>query len=193
MKYVAVDFETTGLDPKKDQVLMGSFVVEDSSNPLPLDQLPHLTFFVKHDRYEGSAFALEMNAWILYELSRELKDRKYPSIPIFNHNGWAYEAAMFLSNQLPNQYKEGKIVAAGAQVGSFDMQFMPEALRAVFHYRKISPSSMYLDWEKEAPESTGKLLQGFGITEQPRQHSAYACSLSTIELLRQSYQNKEEE
>jgi DNA polymerase III epsilon subunit-like protein len=61
MKYVSVDIETTGLDPEKCDVLSIGAVIEDTNNPLPLDQLPSFHVAIKRENISGSMFAINMN------------------------------------------------------------------------------------------------------------------------------------
>lgn len=69
MKYVSIDIETTGLNPEKCQVLQIGAVIEDTSNPLPFEELPKFNCIVEHDDYLGQPTALKMNSWIFEILS----------------------------------------------------------------------------------------------------------------------------
>ena len=61
MKYVSIDIETTGLDPEKCEILSIGAVIEDTNNPLPLDQLPSFHVAIKRENITGSMFAINMN------------------------------------------------------------------------------------------------------------------------------------
>lgn len=61
MKYVSIDIETTGLDPEKCDILSIGAVIEDTNNPLPLDQLPSFHVAIKRENISGSMFAINMN------------------------------------------------------------------------------------------------------------------------------------
>jgi oligoribonuclease len=61
MRYVSIDIETTGLDPEKCDVLSIGAVIEDTNNPLPLDQLPSFHVAIKRENISGSLFAINMN------------------------------------------------------------------------------------------------------------------------------------
>lgn len=61
MKYVSIDIETTGLDPEKCEILSIGAVIEDTNNPLPLDQLPSFHVAIKRENISGSLFAINMN------------------------------------------------------------------------------------------------------------------------------------
>ena len=61
MKYVSIDIETTGLDLEKCEILSIGAVIEDTNNPLPLDQLPKFHVAIKRENITGSMFAINMN------------------------------------------------------------------------------------------------------------------------------------
>lgn len=61
MKYVSIDIETTGLDPEKCDILSIGAVIEDTDNPLHLDQLPSFHVAIKRENISGSMFAINMN------------------------------------------------------------------------------------------------------------------------------------
>ena len=61
MKYVSIDIETTGLDTEKCEILSIGAVIEDTNNPLPLDQLPSFHVAIKRENITGSMFAINMN------------------------------------------------------------------------------------------------------------------------------------
>ena len=123
MKYVSIDIETTGLDTKNDQILMVAMIVEDTENKLPREELPTFSCLVMHSdegaeqRYEGSPFALWLNAWIFEALAKN-DESKYK---IYSQTAWHGPALNFLNQHFGPQ----KVVAAGKNVGSFDLQFFP--------------------------------------------------------------------
>ena len=49
MKYLSIDTETTGLSAKDHQLLEVSFILEDTNDIKPLDELPHLTLRIEYD------------------------------------------------------------------------------------------------------------------------------------------------
>jgi oligoribonuclease len=69
MKYVSIDIETTGLDPEKCDILSIGAVIEDASNPLPLDQLPSFHVAIKRENITGSMFAINMNRDLIQIMS----------------------------------------------------------------------------------------------------------------------------
>ena len=65
MKYVSIDIETTGLDPENHQILTIGAVIEDSNNPLPMDELPSIHIAILRPQIVGSPFAINMNKDII--------------------------------------------------------------------------------------------------------------------------------
>jgi hypothetical protein len=80
MKYVVIDIETTGVDPENNQILEFGAVIEDSANPLPIEEIPKFKCVILHDSYNGSAFAINLNRRIFdilaqFEGAKNHKDR----------------------------------------------------------------------------------------------------------------------
>lgn len=90
MVYVAIDCETSGLNPEKCQVLSIGAVVEDTNNLLPLEELPTFHCAILHNEIHGEPFALNMNKDLLSkiveyqtakgEAAKEAVEKKYNMI-----------------------------------------------------------------------------------------------------------------
>jgi oligoribonuclease len=65
MKYVSIDIETTGLDRDLCSILSIGAVIEDTSNPLPIDELPRFHVAIKRNGFYGEPTALTMNAGLI--------------------------------------------------------------------------------------------------------------------------------
>lgn len=179
MKYVSVDVETTGLDPERDQLLQLAMVVEDTSNIQPIEELPAFCAYVKHERVQGDAFALAMNARHLDFISGRVTPSPYPVLDFKQWlRGFVREAHFFLDKHIG---ADTKAVAAGKNFGSFDRNFLPPELRARFHHRCIDPGSVFIDWDKATPPSLDTLLG------RPVEHDALADARAVIEVLRRGY------
>ena len=74
MKFCVIDCETTGI-PGKDgniedlQIIEFGAVIEDTSNILPLADVPKYNRIIRHEQYTGGAFAINMNARIFQILA----------------------------------------------------------------------------------------------------------------------------
>lgn len=148
MKYVSLDLETTSLIPNPENILQVSMVVEDTSKPeVPVEDLPHLTFFVKRDVIIGEAYALAMNSWILDILSGRTVPEKAPLI--YKNNAWVSVARDFLDEHFGGK----RATLAGKNVASFDLQFLPKEIKDKFKHKVLDPGTLYINWEtdKESP------------------------------------------
>lgn len=181
MKYVSLDLETTCLVPDPHHILMVSMVVEDTKNIKPLEELPHLTFFVDNGTLiTGSPFALQMNAWILKLLADKHKPALYP---IYDRHIWPGVVLQFLNTH----FGSSKVVAAGKNVAGFDLQFLPMEIKDRFVHRVLDPANMFVDWETDEVPPDMKLCMERAKIVGEVSHSAYYDALDVIRLLRTQY------
>jgi oligoribonuclease (3'-5' exoribonuclease) len=129
--FIAIDLETTGLDPQRDQILqIGAVAYGGYGEPAEFNT------YVRHERYEGDAFALQMNAEILRKLAD--KEARIPD---------AKSALMSLSCFLDRYCgTQATPHPVGFNVGPFDMAFIRAAWpcdRWPFHHRCIELGSLY--------------------------------------------------
>ena len=138
MKYISFDLETTGLVRDPNNILQIAAVVEDTDNPeVPVEELPYFTCFVKHESYTGSAFALNLNAWILGHICNPTTS-PYPIYPL--------EQALEELKVFIDAHFEKPPFMAGVNAGIFDYQFLPPYAQAWFKRRLIEAGSVMLDW-----------------------------------------------
>jgi oligoribonuclease (3'-5' exoribonuclease) len=181
MKYCSIDTETSGLNPSNCQILMASFIVEDSNNLLPLEELPHLTFFINHGVVEGGPYALAMNSWILDIIAGRKPNTN--NIPIFAPINWEEKVQEFLTKHFGTE----KITVAGKNLGTFDLQFLSKNLRSRFSHRLIDPSMLFTNFKTDSkPLSLDECKKRAGI-EGVVSHSAYDDALDIIKVLRTKY------
>jgi DNA polymerase III alpha subunit (gram-positive type) len=55
MLYCSLDIETTGLNPKTCDIIQFAAVLDDLSNPQPLEKLPRFNTFFTKSTYQGYA------------------------------------------------------------------------------------------------------------------------------------------
>jgi oligoribonuclease (3'-5' exoribonuclease) len=180
MKYIALDLETTCINPKQpENIIMASLVYEDTNlKQLPkVEDLPHLTCFVKQEEYCGEAQALAMNAWILDILARD-DESKYPILTL---DQFTSRAIAFI-----NHHFNRKAVVAGKNVVGFDMQFLPDVLQAKFASRAIDTGSVFIDWSRAYPPSSEELKTMLDIPGEVS-HDSYKDNIDTILALRTTY------
>ena len=135
MKLLAFDLETTGLIPHLDQILQIGAVVFDHEDVMtPVEKLPHFVTDVRHDRYHGSAFALQMNHEILM---RTATNRNTPT-----KSGALTMLSRFIANHFPrDEYKRGPH-PVGFNVAAFDVAFVKAAGYDLFSHRPVELGSL---------------------------------------------------
>ena len=180
MKYISIDLETTGLIPAPENILMVSMVAEDTKNIRPLKDLPNFTCLVDVGEVKGSAYALGLNGWILDYISG--RNKNVCPYVIYNAVDWIPKACEFIV-----QHSEGKAIAAGKNVASFDMKFLPKEITMRFHHRVIDPGPIFIDWENDSvPPDLGQCKDRVGLAG-PITHDAYEDALEVIAVLRTKY------
>lgn len=184
MKYVAIDIETTGLNPKKCQIIEFGAVVDDLRVQAPLDQLPKFQTYIRHSFYSGDAYALHLNADIFYKISRGEGDIANPEELFGMFYNFLTKEGGYETNKPP------KINVAGKNFGSFDKNFLdclPNRDWVKFHHRSIDPGNLYFDpiIDDELP-SLGKCLDRAGLPSEVS-HKALEDALQVVKLVRKKY------
>lgn len=151
MKYISIDTETTGLDPECCNVIEFAAIIEDTDNPLPLDQLPKFHVFLEHKEYTGSAYAISMHQRIW----DGLKDLKNSPVKVIGAATLAREFSNFLvENGIGKLTEFGghtptTITVAGKNFGTFDLQFLKKSYKweeyIKVRHRIIDPALLYLN------------------------------------------------
>ena len=142
MKILALDTETTGLNPARDQIIQLSAVLFDSGDlTTPVNDLPFFDTLIKHDKYHGSAFALQMNSKILLKLATEPHPSKREALALFS---------TFLAKNKCN-----KATLLGFNVAAFDRAFLEHTSnkKLAFHHRPLELGSMFAKQETGAANS----------------------------------------
>lgn len=195
MKYVSVDIETTGTNPELHKIIEFGAVIEDTLNPLPLEELPKFHYVIKseNNQYNGEAFAIFLNQRVWKILAGQDQDNL---IPIISEKDLPYLFNLFLKNNgYETKHGSNQIVfhAAGKCFATFDKLFL-EALPNWSKFlqitrRVIDPGILFVDWEKDdgLPNlETCKLRAG--LEETQISHIAEEDALDVIKVLRTTYQ-----
>jgi oligoribonuclease (3'-5' exoribonuclease) len=187
MKYISIDIETTGPEPKYDQILQIAAVVEDTDNPwVPVTKLPTWECLIRYDRYHGNGTALGMNIEIIRALSEtqrfhspiRLRGR---DIQVFEDN---HNARLELKKFLLGNSENDRAIVAGKNAAGFDLQFLGPVIRNVCYHRVIDPGSVALgshpnDWWNGPPPSQAQLVPDHAVS-----HDALDDALDVIVILR---------
>jgi len=130
MRIVAFDLETTGVDPQKDQILeIGAVCFETNTG----ETLGEFETLVSHERYIGSAYALQMNQALLKRLARGQGVSERRAIQGLNDAlfDWGFSL-------------EHKAVPVGFNVGSFDIAFYNKSCKATGELSRFSHGAIEL-------------------------------------------------
>lgn len=200
MKYVAIDIETTGIDPVKDKILSLSLVIEDTSNIKPLYHLPYLNIVIPHKRIEGDIYALNMNK----DLIKMINDyNSSESSLLANKISNTYDVCFrkevevvntvksFLEDYIDRDSDILKFNIAGKNVADFDWKFL-ERLPYwnnffSYHRRVLDPTVLFADWkEDKVLPNLQTCLERAGF-DKTVSHTSYEDALDVIRLLRTQY------
>lgn len=176
--YVSIDLETTGLNPESCQILEIGLVVDDWVSPI--EELPTLRLLVEHKRIVGEPFALQMNQKILHSLA--VKDASLNYVKAEN----ACEVMAHWLDKVGINPK--KIVAAGKNFASFDLQFLKRLPyfddNLIFHHRSYDPAMWFMDFaEDELPPAMSTCMKRACI-EGEVTHSAVEDAIVVVKLMR---------
>jgi len=147
MKLVAFDLETTGTNPQTDQVLQIGMALFESTTGEVLDEFELL---VRHDRYEGDPFALQMNAKLLRRLSEPGAGVPWRVEHLVNYgeSHTSYPALRKVSDRLvkwgfnnPINPTGEQACAVGFNVGKFDLAF---GFQKLFSRRSIELGTLLM-------------------------------------------------
>lgn len=182
MKYLSIDIETTGLDPVEHKIIEFGCLIEDTTKPqIPVSELPHYGCIIRQSCV-GNPEALAMNSEI-FEMMAD----------------WGVSQGAFLRdfmlwckmNEVPKD-SEGRyrIVAAGKNFGSFDLQFLNNmpGFKSIFNisHRALDPSILYIQPTDEELPSLQTCLDRAGIAKTVT-HNALGDASDVIHLLRLKY------
>lgn len=193
MIYCSIDIETTGLDNKKCDVVQFAAVLDDLSNPQPLNKLPTFAAYITADSYCGEPYALSMHPAIFRKIADAKKNKTE-----FDEDGshfmtidnLPYAFRNFLTkNNVPENPKTSAISLniAGKNAAMFDLPFMKEKVtnwqNVWFKHRVLDPAILYYEpGDKELPDSK-KCMERAGIAGEVA-HTALEDALAVVKLIR---------
>lgn len=155
---VALDLETTGLDPQKDQILQIGMVLFD---PITGELLEECETLVRHARYCGDPYALAMNADLLKRLASDDDD-------IVTVRG----LGLYIQRRL-TIWGVTKPTAVGFNVASFDIAFLKAAGCDLFHHRAVDLGTLLMRPGRIVPVSSIEAVKLLG-KDREVEHTALA-------------------
>ena len=133
MQILAIDIETTGMNPDTNQIIEVGLVFFNTFTK----ERNAVSWMIAHETYVGDAFALAMNQRIFNELKNPTESKEF----IISYKFLAEYIEIFLKDvPLP-------VVLAGKNVAGFDLQFfsrIPGFKSGWFHHRVLDIGSLYL-------------------------------------------------
>lgn len=201
MKYLSIDIETTGLDPKTCQTLQIGIIIEDTENPLSFSEIPKLNLILRHSTLSGSIKALAMNSSLIqaiddyndFKHERSLLSSKMNNAKFIEPS----EASLTIENfLLANGFRfngSSRLIfnAAGKNFGTFDKCFLEELpewnSRFQVRNRVIDPAILYVDWKNDLSlPSLSQCKERAGLAEEVS-HDAIEDAWDVICTLRKFY------
>lgn len=185
MRFLSIDLETTGLDPRYDEIIQFGCVLDEIGNSVPVSELPSFAAYIDRKRWNGQAFALQMNHEHLRRIAMKT--------PGYNYLEADQLGSMFrdwLLNQGFQHEKDGriKVMCAGKNFGTFDMRFLcchngfTDFIN--MHQRVIDPATLFFDPSKdETLPNLATCLQRSGLPSIIT-HDAVDDARQVVSLLR---------
>lgn len=192
MKYISIDIETTGLDPKKHDIIQFAAVLDDLKNPRPLSELPRIQVYFLKKEYTGTAKALSMHKSIFEKIESMKKSNLKYDPKTESHLIKLKILPLFLRNFLTKngvEEKNNKIVLtpAGKNVSSFDMAFLKTQIKdwagISFRQRAIDPTILFYEKEDRELPNSERCMERAGIPGGVA-HTALEDALMVVKLIR---------
>ncbi|MDB5244028.1 MAG: hypothetical protein JWP57_4654 [Spirosoma sp.] len=192
--YLALDIETTGLNPETCQILEIGAVYDNGESPI--EELPRFQCFVWHPQIVGEPRALAMNQRCLEVLASvgqmnpgeiyDVRPNAVDGVLTYRFDEVGYALRDFA---LGASYGSRKIPVAGKNVGSFDWQFikrLPAARQEIvwpFDFRFLDVGPLFLRPRDTAIPGQSKCLQRAGLPNEVT-HCALDDALQVVQLVR---------
>jgi hypothetical protein len=164
MLYVSIDIETSGLNPKKDQILSFGAIIEDTSKSLSFEDCPKFYSTVIHRSIKGSPKALLMNMDVIKDISDYVENERNYAYDVLNNEVGNYNPIFVETFTLTEsftsflhangikadpRFQRFKINVAGKNFAAFDMLFLnniPGWLGFIdIRKRILDPAILYFD------------------------------------------------
>ena len=161
MLYVSIDIETSGLNPKKDQILSFGAIIEDTSKSLSFEDCPKFYATVIHRNIKGSPKALLMNMDVIKNISDYIENDRNDAYnnEVGNYNPIFVEiftltecfTSFLHANGIKadSRFQRFKINVAGKNFAAFDMLFLNNIPGWVgfidIRKRILDPAILYFD------------------------------------------------
>lgn len=195
MLYCSLDIETTGLDPENSDILQFAAVLDNLSNPEPVENLPRFeAIFVKDGPLMGDPYAFSMHSNLLKRIAH-VKKLNLGRCPETNARVMKIEDLpgalfdFFREHKVP-QASNGRlyVTVAGKNVASFDMPFLKAKIQkwgaVSFLQRTLDPAVLYFDIDQDAKLPDMQTCMDRASIKGTVAHTALEDALTVVLLLR---------
>lgn len=199
MRFMAIDIETTGLDPEQDQVLEFAAVY---SNGDAFDSLQRFRAVFLHERISGHPVALSMNAELISEIKNYLTEPSskngivFPEVAPLPYTvvcrpeefakyyvGWLEDrCGIFPKDRLSRQ----RILYGGKNVAGFDLLFLDKlhGFKEIKRYHRVlDPAIYFIDPRIDSVPPDLAECQKRGFLPEVQGHRAMNDAESIVELM----------
>ena len=187
MKYVSIDIETTGLDPDMHDIIEFGAIFDDLDDDNPEYKTFHCYFNPQQagGNFVGSPYALSMHADKFLKIAS-----RGPDDMVINPWDLGNTFMHWIINVCGYKHEannKAKIIAAGKNFGSFDLQFLKLKTNLLqfidIHYRMIDPCILYYQPGDTMLPSMDECLKRAGI-EKKVTHNAVDDAMDIVRLIR---------
>lgn len=200
MLYVSIDIETSGLNPKKDQILSFGAIIEDTNKMLSFEDCPKFYATLVHRHIKGSPKALLMNVDLIKDISDYLENGDfdlYDGDKIWN--GIFIDPSSLTSRFQLFLYDYGfrhvdskyRINVAGKNFSMFDMLFLNNVpgWDATIHVNKrvLDPAILYFDLMRDSELPSLDLCKMRAEIDGNVNHNALLDAWDVIQLIRHKF------
>lgn len=206
MKYISIDIETSGLDPEKNKILSFAAIVEDTFNPIPIEDLPKFKAIILQREIVGSPRALTMNSHLIESIGQYLDGDESLKKEIEISTGYKFieeddVIKSFYYFLYDNGYhsivynKPITINVAGKNFATFDKLFLEQLpfWKKLIRVRQriIDPSVLFCDWTKDETLPSLQECKDRAELNSIVSHDATDDAIDVIMLLRKFYKKNE--
>lgn len=201
MRFLSLDVETTGLNPKTDQMLQLGIVAVDTE----IGILGSLEINVVLERISGHPFAIAMNAGIIAQMSKMLqvwnkesqflddvitKDHRVFVYEEFMERAWGDKVVPWLN--YIGFSEEKRFNLAGKNLATFDIPFIEAAgIKIPYRHRIIDPAILYF---RSGDATLPDLKQCLDRSDMPKkevEHTAVADATDVANLVLEAFRKME--
>lgn len=195
-RYVSIDIETLGLEPKTCDMIEFGAVIDDLKSPVESLHRFHVYVlppnrFNRRQVYQGEPFAMAMHAEKLMRIAKLEKGYEYIEPPELGDRFMAWLGSHGYDVQGEEKDEHVSIDVAGKNFSGFDANFLNRwerwRHRIRCHHRVTDPGSMYFNPRSDPrPPSLEQCLDRAGI-HKTVSHDAVGDAIDVIRVLRHKW------